>query len=135
MRKFKHVKSNIYLSLSRPESIFKMKEILMGNHMCTPYGRKLSPTKVDVIQTMCENPFEVWVFFGVKSLLTAFAHKTTFTFNSLASSIEAPSTNHVGMKQSLQIRHASQKKRLRFQLCLVLQETNQGMPDIFPNTK
>mgnify|MGYP007059648049 FL=1 len=66
--------------------------------MCTPYGRKPSPTKVDVIQTMCENPFEVCVFLGVKPLLTAFAHKTTYTINTLASSIEAPSTNHVGMK-------------------------------------
>ena len=58
----------VHLTLSGAKSIFGAKEILIVGHMCGPYGRKPSPTKVNAIQNMqekCTSVSEVRRFLGV----------------------------------------------------------------------
>ena len=58
----------VHLTLSGAKSIFEAKEILILGHMCGPYGRKSSPTKLNAIQNMqekCTSVSEVRRFLGV----------------------------------------------------------------------
>ncbi len=57
----------VHLTLSGQKSTFGQQEILVVGHMCGPYGRKPSPTKIDAIQRLrnvCESPSEVRRFLG-----------------------------------------------------------------------
>ena len=53
---------DVHLTLSGEKSAFGQEEILVVGHLCGPYGRRPSPTKIDVIQAMkevCESQSEV----------------------------------------------------------------------------
>ena len=53
---------DVYLTLSGEKSAFEQEEILVVGHLCGPYGRRPSPTKIDAIQAMkevCESQFKV----------------------------------------------------------------------------
>ncbi|MCO5554583.1 hypothetical protein L7F22_008113 [Adiantum nelumboides] len=57
----------VNLTLSGKKSMFGVNEVLIVGHMCGPYGRKPSPTKVDAIQRIkdtCTNVTEVRRFLG-----------------------------------------------------------------------
>ena len=43
---------NTRLTFSREKSVFGQSEIMVVGHLCGPYGRKPSPTKVEVISAM-----------------------------------------------------------------------------------
>ena len=45
---------DVHLTLSEEKSTFRQEEILVVGHLCGPYGRRPSPTKIDVIQAMKE---------------------------------------------------------------------------------
>ena len=58
---------NVHLTLSEEKSAFGQEEILVFGHLCGPYGRIPSPTKIDAIQAMkeiCESQSEVRRFLG-----------------------------------------------------------------------
>ena len=46
---------DVHLTLSGEKSAFGQEEILVVGHLCGPYGRRPSPTKIDAIQAMKEN--------------------------------------------------------------------------------
>ena len=55
------------LTLSGEKSAFRQEEILVVGHLCEPYGRKWTPTKVDVIRSRketCDLQSEVRRFLG-----------------------------------------------------------------------
>ena len=55
------------LTLSGEKSTFDQEEILVVGHLCGPYGRRPSPTKIDAIQAMkeiCDSQSEVRRFLG-----------------------------------------------------------------------
>ena len=57
----------VNLTLSGAKSVFGVKEVLIVGHMCGPYGRRPSPTKVEAIQRMkeiCTSVTEVRRFLG-----------------------------------------------------------------------
>ena len=57
----------VNLTLSGAKSVFGVKEVLIVGHMCGPYGRRPSPTKVEAIQRMkeiCTSITEVRRFLG-----------------------------------------------------------------------
>ena len=54
-----------HLTLFGENLAFGQEEILVVRHLCEPYGRRPSPTKIDVIQAMkevCNSQFQVWRF-------------------------------------------------------------------------
>jgi hypothetical protein len=56
-----------HLTLSGEKSAFEQEEILVVGHLCGPYGRRPSRTKIDAIQAMkeiCEPQSEVQRFLG-----------------------------------------------------------------------
>ena len=58
---------DVHLTLSGEKSAFGQEEILVVGHLCGPYGRRPSPTKIDAIQAMkevCESTSEVRRFLG-----------------------------------------------------------------------
>ena len=58
---------DVQLTLSGEKSAFGQEEILVVGHLCGPYGRRPSPTKIDEIQAMkevCESQSEVRRFLG-----------------------------------------------------------------------
>ena len=58
---------DVRLTLSEEKSTFGQEEILVVGHLCGPYGRRSSPTRIDAIQAMkevCESPSEVGRFLG-----------------------------------------------------------------------
>ena len=58
---------DVRLTLFREKSAFGQEEILVVGHLCEPYGRRPSPTKIDAIQAMkekCESQSEVRRFLG-----------------------------------------------------------------------
>ena len=58
---------DVHLTISREKSAFGQEEILVLGHLCGPYSRRPSPTKIDAIQAMkevCESQSEVRRFLG-----------------------------------------------------------------------
>ena len=58
---------DVHLTLSGEKSAFGQEEILVVGHLCGPYSRRPSPTKIDAIQAMkevCESQSEVRRFLG-----------------------------------------------------------------------
>ena len=58
---------DVHLTLFEEKSAFGQEEILVVGHLCGPYGRRPSPTKIDAIQAMkevCESQSEVRRFVG-----------------------------------------------------------------------
>ena len=58
---------DVHLTLSGEKLAFGQEEILVVGHLCGPYGRTSSPTKIDAIQAMkevCESQSEVRRFLG-----------------------------------------------------------------------
>ena len=68
-----HKLEDVHLTLSREKSAFGQEEILVVGHLCGPYSRRPSPTKIDAIQAMkevCESQSEVRRFLGAKCILS-----------------------------------------------------------------
>ena len=58
---------DVHLTLSGEKSAFREEVILVVEHLCGPYSRRPSPTKIDAIQAMkeiCESQSEVRRFLG-----------------------------------------------------------------------
>ena len=65
--KVRHKLEDVHLTLSGEKSAFGQQEILVVRHLCGPYGRRPSRTKIDAIQAMkeiCVSQSEVRRFLG-----------------------------------------------------------------------